>query len=198
MQSFADIVEELDAVTLNKRRNLKLITHENVESSASKLKAFMELQPIYPWTNRFAQGSFQIIPGVFRKDKQIKLLDEHIDNLQDFASEVNTELITGKSGHSYPGLGNEIEDLNYAHSSAYKLFATRYEEHKILQKYSTNELSTFIKHLRDDNNETTPTNKDILSMTGLQRTQFLVETKNQDAVKVEDFIVLHKASQITV
>ena len=181
MKSFAQRMEEMDGQTISRRNKLRTVTPENVVTSAAKLEANLQLQPYYPWTNRFEQGEYQLIPDLIGKKKQLKFLNRQMNSLDEFIYTANTDTLYKE--WNFPGAGNQLEDLSKAQRLAYKKLDDRMHEQVVVSTLSNQDLANVIKELRGT--DLSPTNNEILHMTALQKAEFLVEIQRHTADQVQ-------------
>ena len=181
MKSFAQRMEEMDGQTISRRNKLRTVTPENVVTSAAKLKANLQLQPYYPWTNRFEQGEYQLIPNLVGKKRQLKFLQKQMDSIDDFMYDASIEKLA-KDSEVYPGVGNEKMDLSNAQQAAYKKMDDRMQEQALVTGFYNQDLGRVIKKLRGT--DVSPTNDEILNMNALQKAEFLVEIQDKSADEI--------------
>lgn len=176
--SFRDRMELMDAETLRKRKNRLLLyddsTHDaRLASRALKIKAMQELKPLYPWSDRFSQGSFLIVSRAKGKRAQIDETTDQLDELNDLLGELlNAQ--ADRSGGSYAGIGNEKTDIEMTLSKGEKLLNQRLLEQMLVEENTNNDLSNAIKNLRPD--DKTPDNYTINNMNMMTKAEYLVET----------------------
>tara|TARA_B110000046_G_scaffold25132_1_gene24443 strand:- start:222 stop:773 length:552 start_codon:yes stop_codon:yes gene_type:complete len=171
-------MELMDAETLRKRKNRLLLyddsTHDaRLASRALKIKAMQELKPLYPWSDRFSQGSFLIVSRAKGKRAQIDETTDQLDELNDLLGELlNAQ--ADRSGGSYAGIGNEKTDIEMTLSKGEKLLNQRLLEQMLVEENTNNDLSNAIKNLRPD--DKTPDNYTINNMNMMTKAEYLVET----------------------
>ena len=176
--SFRDRMELMDAETLRKRKNRLLLyddsTHDAMLASrALKIKAMQELKPLYPWSDRFSQGSFLIVSRAKGKRAQIDETTDQLDELNNLLGELlNAQ--ADRSGGSYAGIGNEKTDIEMTLSKGEKLLNQRLLEQMLVEENTNNDLSNAIKNLRPD--DKTPDNYTINNMNMMTKAEYLVET----------------------
>ena len=178
LSSFQDRMELMDVETMRKRKNRLLLYDDSMQdamlaSKAIRIKALQDLKPLYPWNDRFNQGSFLSVSRARGKKYQ---LDEATNQLDELSEMINDLLNAqaDRANENYAGLGNELMDIADTLSKSGQLQNQRVLE-KILVEESTNtDLSNAIKKLRNDVN--TPDNYTINNMNMTAKAQYLVET----------------------
>ena len=176
----------MDAQTMRKRKNRLLLYDDSMRdamlaSKARKIKAMQELKPLYPWSDRFNQGSFLIASRAKGKKHQLEETTDQLDELSEMIGDL-LDAQADRASASYAGLGNELEDIEGTLSRGERLLNQRVLEQTLVEENTNTDLANAIKKLRKD--DKSPDNYTINSMNMMAKAEYLVETLGfgQDAI----------------
>ena len=190
LRSFDELSEIIDAQTRAKRKNRLLLYGEAEREDAAyqydaRIKAMMDLKPLFPWTDRLKQSSFVQITTKKRSKGQIDDTKAKINALMDFESDATNEKLS-MDPKPYAGRGNEAHDLDNAISMSHQIQNNRLLEKTLVENANNTMLTSAIKNLRPDIDKTSyVSNLQLNRMTLSQKAEYLIETLGESIANIE-------------